>query len=146
MLHFFFLFPLIILNDFTKCISHLLSHWSFFYRLINLFVPRSHWIIFNILTVTITFPSLFRKIVSLSPVYFDLQASPHGHLSFPWHGASHKPAFYQGQPYFPSFFIPFIQGLPPSRKLPQFGEVNAVKFVPLLSLIELVHSHRISVS
>lgn len=36
------------------------------------------------------------------PVCFDLQVSPHRHVSFPWRQAACKLASYHGQPYFPA--------------------------------------------
>lgn len=69
----FSLFSLIIQNVFSQFISHPLSHWSLLYMLRNLYVPRSHCISFNILTMTIIFPSLFSKILLLLPA-IDLSA------------------------------------------------------------------------
>lgn len=82
---------------------------------------------------SISFPKIVFFISCCRPVCFDLQASSHGHLPFPWCRASHELAFYHGQPYFPSIFIPFIQDSSPSRKLPQIGDVNAVTPIPGLS-------------
>ena len=64
---FFFLFSLIITNIFTKYISTSCPTGHSFVRPRSLYVPTSQSVTFNAMTVTITFLSLFPKVVLLSP-------------------------------------------------------------------------------
>ena len=116
---------------------HPLPHWSFFYMAKKHLCPQLPLHHFQYhdsdyyISISLSQSSFIISYYRL--VCFDLQASPHGHLPFRWCWTSHKLAFYHGQPYFPSFFIPFIQGSPPSRKLPQLGKANAVTPMPVIS-------------
>ena len=134
---FLFLFSLIIPNVFYQMYLQLLPHWSFFCKAKKPQCPQlplCH-VQYHDSDYYISLSISQSSLVSYyGPVCFDLQASPHGQLSFSWLWASPKLASYHGQPHFPSFFIPFIQGSPPSRKLPQFGKANAVTLTPVLSL------------